>query len=146
MSHAYISVLVHYVFSTKDRKPFLSDELQPKLWAYIGGIARSNKFKALAVGGTEDHVHVLVSLPATITPAKAVQLIKGGSSKWINDQKVQGRSFAWQDAYEAFTIGVSQIDDTVRYIRNQKQHHSKLDFDAELQMILKRHGIPLTGE
>ena len=79
MAHTYISNLIHYVFSTKDRRKCIGEELRPKLWAYLGGIARENQMKALAVGGTDDHVHVLLSLPPTIAIAKAVQLLKGGS-------------------------------------------------------------------
>jgi hypothetical protein len=86
--------------------------------------------RALAIGGIEDHVHELLSMPPTIAVAKAMQLVKGGSSKWMNDQLPQ-RSFAWQENYGAFTIGVSQIKDTVRYINNQKEHHAKRGFDEE---------------
>ena len=146
MSHVYTSILIHFVFSTKDRRSLIPEDLQPKLWAYMGGIARAIKFKALAIGGIEDHAHALLSLPASIAPTKAIQLVTGGSSKWMNDQNVRGRSFAWQDAYGAFTIGVSQIEDTVRYINNQKRHHAKVGFDAELKMILKKHGISIVGE
>ena len=108
-----------------------------RIW---GGIARTNGMKALAIGGMRDHVHLLLSLPATITIAKAVQLIKAGSSKWMNDRK-RRKWFGWQEEYGAFTIGVSQKDVTIRYIRNQAQHHARKSFDAELKMILKRHGI-----
>jgi putative transposase len=104
------------------------------------GIARTNKFRALAVGGTQNHVHVLLSLPAAVSVAKAVQLIKGGSSKWLNDH-LPGRTFAWQDAYGAFTIGISQIKSTLSYIHNQEQHHARADFDSEFQMILQKHGL-----
>jgi REP element-mobilizing transposase RayT len=76
---------MHCAFSTKERFPFIDAELESRLWPYIGGIARENRMKALAVGGTFDHVHALLSLPATMLFAKAVQLIKGGSSKWIHD-------------------------------------------------------------
>ena len=145
MSHVYTSILIHFVFSTKDRRPLIPEDLQPKLWAYMGGIARANKFKALAIGGIEDHAHALLSLPASMAPAKAIQLVKGGSSKWMNDQNVRGRSFAWQDAYGVFTIGVSQIEDTVRYINNQKRHHARMGFDAELKMILRKYGISIGG-
>src|SRR5205809_7356280 len=93
MSHVYASILIHFVFSTKDRRPLISEDLQPKLWAYMGGIARANKFKALAIGGIEDHAHVLLSLPGSMAPSKAVQLVKGGSSKWMNAQHVRARSF-----------------------------------------------------
>jgi putative transposase len=140
MSHRYESLLVHCVFSTKDRRPLIPEPLKRKLWAYIGGIARTNKFKALAVGGMTDHVHVLLSLPATLLVAKAVQLIKGGSSKWLNDH-LPRRSFAWQDAYGVFTIGISQVKDTVRYINTQEQHHAKISFAEEWRRILDRHGL-----
>src|SRR5205085_531162 len=113
VAHTYTSLLVHCVFSTKERRPLISPELQPRLWAFMGGIARTNEYKALAIGGTRDHAHALLSLPASMVVAKALQLIKGGSSKWINDQLPQ-RSFAWQDGYGAFTVGVSQVKDTIR--------------------------------
>ena len=140
MSHAYVSLLVHCVFSTKDRRPLISDAMQPRLWSYMAGIARSDKFKALAIGGTRDHAHTLLSLPASMPVAKAVQLVKGGSSKWINEQR-GGRLFAWQDAYGAFTIGVSQIPATIRYIERQREHHAKRGFDEEFRTILRKHGI-----
>ena len=81
MANSYISLNIHYVFSVKQRLPLIVPEIQSRLWAYIGGIARKNKMKALAVGGTEDHIHILLSLPSTISISKAVQLIKGNSSK-----------------------------------------------------------------
>ena len=88
----------------------------------------------------EDHAHVLLSLPTTINVAKAVQLIKGGSSKWINDH-LPSRPFDWQDGYAAFTLGISQLENTVRYIDTQEERHRKLSFDDELSRMLKRHGI-----
>jgi REP element-mobilizing transposase RayT len=142
MSHTYYSILVHCVFSTKERRILVPDNLQERLWPYIAGIARLNKFKALAVGGMPDHAHALLSLPTAMSVAKAVQLIKGGSSLWINDH-LPRRSFAWQDGYAAFTIGVSQLEITVRYIDNQEKHHKKMTFDEELVRMLKRHGIKL---
>jgi putative transposase len=140
MSHRYESILVHCVFSTKDRKSLVPENLQKKLWAYIGGIARTNKFKALAVGGMPDHLHALLSIPATLTVAKALQLIKGGSSKWLNDHSAT-RSFAWQDSYGAFSIGISQVEDTVRYINTQEKHHAKLSYADEFRRFLERHGL-----
>ena len=114
--------------------------MKARLWAYIGGIAKSKGFKALAVGGTRDHVHVLLSLPATLAVAKAVQLVKGGSSKWMNDH-LDRRSFAWQDSYGAFSIGISQVERTIRYINNQTRHHAKVGFQEEFRQILERHGM-----
>src|SRR6266700_4986523 len=94
MSHSYISNLMHCVFSTKERLPFITPELESRLWPYIGGIARENKMKAIAVGGTADHLHALLSLPSTMSFAKAVQLIKGGSSKWVHDAFPKYQQFA----------------------------------------------------
>ena len=86
MSHTYISDLVHCVFSTKQRRDLITDDIRSELWAFLGGIARINGFKALIVGGTENHVHILLSLSATMPLAKAVQLIKGASSRWMNEE------------------------------------------------------------
>ena len=85
MSHSYVSNLMHCTFSTKDRYSFIDSDLESRLWPYLGGIARENRMKALAIGGTNDHLHALLSLPGMMSFAKAVQLIKGGSSKWISD-------------------------------------------------------------
>ncbi|HEX5433842.1 MAG TPA: IS200/IS605 family transposase [Candidatus Angelobacter sp.] len=142
MSHTYYSLLVHCVFSTKERRIAIPAELERKLWPYVAGIARMNRFKALAVGGMRDHAHALLSLPTTMAVAKAVQLIKGGSSKWINDH-LEDRSFDWQDGYGAFTIGISQLQTTIRYIDNQEKHHSRISFEQELQRMLERHGLQL---
>lgn len=99
MSHSYTSCLVHYVFSTKERRKSISPEIRERLWAYLGGIARENGMRALAVGGTDDHVHMLVSLPSTLSIAKAVQFIKGGSSKWMHETFPSMGAFAWQEGY-----------------------------------------------
>ena len=140
MSHTYCSVLFHLVFSTKERRPIIPLDLKDRLWPYMAGLARTNRFKALAVGGMQDHAHVLLSLPATMPVAKAIQLIKGGSSKWINDH-LERRSFAWQDGYAAFSIGISQVEKTVRYINNQEKHHRRMSSHEELIRMLARHGI-----
>lgn len=139
MSHTYTSNLVHCVFSTKERRNVIKEELQPQLWSYLGGIARQNGFKAVAIGGTENHVHMLLSLPATMPLAKAVQLIKGGSSKWFNES--HGGSFVWQEGYGAFTLGISQQADTIRYINSQTEHHRKKSFEEEFLAFLKKHRI-----
>ena len=141
MAHTYISSHFHCVFSTKERRPFITEDLQERLWPYIGGIARENKMKALAVGGVADHVHILRSLPATITVSKAMQLIKGGSSKWVHDEFPEHRRFAWQEGYGAFTVGVSQVVDTKRYVANQQEHHRKRSFQEEFIAFLEKHGI-----
>lgn len=141
MSHSFISQLMHCVFSTKERRPLITPEIQPRLFQYIGGIARENKMKLLAVGGVDDHVHLLISMPSTISISKAMQLIKGNSSKWIHETFPNNRSFAWQEGYGAFSIGVSDIERTKNYINTQAEHHGKMDFKTEFLAFLKKHEI-----
>jgi len=141
MPHSFISNLVHYVFSTKGRRKLISSDLEERLWPYMAAIAHENHIKTLSIGGTEDHVHLLLSLPGTIAVSKAVQLIKGSSSKWVHDEFRKHQDFAWQEGYGAFSIGMSQTDQTVQYIRTQKEHHQKKTFQEELLAILKKHGI-----
>ena len=141
MPHSYVSNLVHYVFSTKERFPFIDQELESRLWPYMGGIARENGMKALSVGGTTDHVHALLSLPATLSVAKAIQLIKGGSSKWVHDQFPNHRKFEWQEGYGAFSVGASQMMSVINYINNQKAHHRKRTFEEEFLEFLDKYGV-----
>jgi len=98
--------------------------------------------KALAIGGFEDHVHLLISLPATLSIAKAVQLLKGNSSKWIHETFSELIPFEWQEGYAAFSIGISGINDTIAYINKQIEHHRKTTFKEELASFLKKHGLP----
>ncbi|MBX3418662.1 MAG: IS200/IS605 family transposase [Pirellulaceae bacterium] len=139
--HSFVSCHLHVVFATKGRQPLITPEIAARLWPYIGGIARENKMKAIKVGGIEDHIHILLSLPSTIAISKAVQLIKGNSSKWIHETFLSASSFAWQEGYGAFSIGVSGIDDTIAYIENQAAHHQKKSFRDELEAILRKHGM-----
>lgn len=139
--HSFSSCLMHCVFATKERRPLISPSLQQRLWPYLGGIARDSKMKALAIGGVSDHVHALISIPATLSVAKAVQLLKGNSSKWIHDTFKEHRDFAWQEGYGAFSIGISGVDDTTKYIQNQPIHHQKLTFKEEVETFLKKHGM-----
>ena len=139
VSHTYVSDLVHCVFSTKNRRNWISPEIQSDLWAFLGGIARKNGFKALIVGGTENHVHILLSLPASMPLAKSVQLVKGASSHWMNEKHV--RDFAWQEGYGAFTVGITQKADTIAYIRSQAEHHRKRGFEEEFIAFLKKHNV-----
>jgi len=97
--------------------------------------------KTLAIGGVADHVHVLLSLPATLSVAKAMQLLKGNSSKWIRETFPKMRSFAWQEGDGAFSVSVSGVEATVAYIRNQARHHRKRSFREEVLAMLKKHGF-----
>jgi REP element-mobilizing transposase RayT len=106
----------------------------------VGGIAREHGFKALAVGGTEDHVHILLSLPSSVPIAKAMREIKSASSLWMH-QLGQRRDFEWQEGYGAFSIGWAQVNPTVAYIAHQEEHHRRRDFQAEFLAFLKKHRI-----
>ena len=139
--HSFASCLLHVVFATKDRCPSMTPQMEEKLWPYLGGIARNNKMKVMKVGGVEDHVHILLSLPATLEIATAVQLLKGNSSKWIHETFPDQQSFEWQKGYGAFSIGVSGIEDTIAYLENQREHHKRVTFQDELASILRKHAI-----
>jgi len=140
MSHTYCCSLFHCVFSTKERHKTIRPEIQGQLWAYMGGAAREHGMKALAVGGTEDHVHILLSLPSSLTVASAMQYIKSASSRWMHE-KGAAQGFGWQEGYGAFSIGRAQVSATLKYIGRQREHHQKRDFQAEFLAFLKKHGI-----
>jgi REP element-mobilizing transposase RayT len=119
----------------------LTPAIRERLFPYIGGICIENNLKLLNAGGIENHLHLLVSLPATLTIAKVIQYIKGGSSRWLHDTYEEMHDFAWQEGYGAFTIGVSQIEQTKRYIENQEEHHRKKSFRKEFVEFLEYQGI-----
>ncbi len=141
MAHTYGSCLYHFVFSTKDRKALIDGDWQAELWEYLGGIARSNGMRALGIGGAPDHVHILLEIPPRIAPAKGIQLVKGGSSKWVRETKSVGKGFAWQEGYGVFSVGFSQVGGHLRYIAEQGEHHRKRTFQEEYRAFLKRHRI-----
>lgn len=141
MAHTYVSNLVHVIWSTKERRKAITGELQQRLWPYIAGIVRTNNIPALAIGGTAHHLHALLSIPSIMALAKAVQLIKGGSSKWVHGAFAQMRAFDWQEGYGAFSVNLSAKDSTTEYIQNQAAHHRTRTFEEEFLAILKKHGI-----
>jgi putative transposase len=141
MIHTYSNIYIHYIFATKNHAKIIRKEIQPRLWSYIGGIARNNKMRALQVGGITDHVHLILSIPPTITIAKAIQLIKGNTSKWINEEKIITGGFAWQEGYGAFSVSYSQLDIVIRYIQNQAIHHRKFTFKEEYLKLLAKYKI-----
>jgi putative transposase len=140
MSHTYCSSLFHCVFSTKERRKTIVPEIRPRLWAYMGGIARDHQMKALAIGGMEDHVHLLLSLPSSMSIAAAMREIKSASSHWMHETGAM-EEFEWQEGYEAFSIGSAQVSATLAYIGRQEEHHKRRDFQAEFIAFLKKHRI-----
>jgi putative transposase len=138
MPSSYVSVRVHCIWSTKNRLKLIPEDAQPRVWAYINQVGVNLGIKMLAVGGVENHVHVLFSLPPRGELAEAVQKLKANSSRFIR-QEIEPK-FAWQESYAAFSVSVSHVDATIAYIRNQREHHRKRDFEAELAQILEKHG------
>ncbi|MDX2109129.1 MAG: IS200/IS605 family transposase [Verrucomicrobiota bacterium] len=141
MATTFHNLNYHIIFSTKGREPFIRKDLETRVWNYIGGVARVNKCESLIIGGVENHIHALLRLPADMAVSKAVQLIKGGTSKWINDEKFMQMRFAWQNGYGAFTVSKSNVEDVYNYIHSQRTHHETRTFEDEYRAFMLRHDI-----
>lgn len=141
MANTYTSLHYHIIFSTKNREPWIRQDLEPRVWSYLGGIARENDMKALLIGGIENHVHLLLGVPPVLAVSKAVQLIKGGSSKWMKESLPSLNGFGWQDGYAAFTVSKSHVPEVETYIRGQRNHHRLKSFEEEYRALLDRHEI-----
>lgn len=141
MANTYTSLYYHVVFSTKNRVSCINREIEERVWAYIGGVARKHRMAALRVGGYEDHIHSLIATPPSLALSQAVQFLKGETSRWMHEEFPELRSFAWQDGYGAFTVSKSNLPEVVRYIQNQREHHRKRTFQEEYLEFLRRHGI-----
>lgn len=141
MPQTLSKLLTHIIFSTKERRALIDAEARLRLHAYLGGILRELRGKALAVGGTSDHVHLLVWLPPTVSVAEAVRILKTNSSKWLHEGPVRRRLFAWQAGYAAFSVSESSAHSVIRYIQNQERHHRRRSFQEELLLYLEKHGI-----
>ena len=141
MANTYTSLFYHVVFSTKNREPFIGPDIEQRVWAYIGGVARQHNMTALQVGGIEDHIHVLVLAPPVLSPSQIAQYVKGDSSKWIHETFPTLRHFAWQTGYGAFSVSKSGVSSVVDYIQNQRQHHARKTFQAEYVEFLQRYGV-----
>ena len=134
-------LLIHVVFSTKDRAPNLDSSIRPALYAYLATVARNTDCECYRVGGVADHVHLAIRLSRTITTAKLVEELKTSSSKWLKTQSPTLEAFAWQRGYGAFSVGASDLDALRQYIDNQEEHHRKRTFQDEYRAILTKYGI-----
>ena len=134
-------ILLHVVFSTKFRKPYLADEWRDDLFGYIGGIVKDHKASLLKAGGTEDHVHIFLRIHPEFAISKTIQLLKANSSKWINDQRKLPGRFEWQRGYGAFSVSQSMSGAVTRYISNQREHHCKQSFVDEYLSMLANHQV-----
>ena len=141
MAQSLSKIILHLVFSTKDRARLILPEFSSELFAYMAGICSSVKSHAYKIGGTENHVHVACSLPRTISVGDLLEEVKTGSSKWMKTKSPRCSSFAWQTGYGAFSCGQSQLPVLIRYIDKQPQHHGVKSFEEELLELLKIYEV-----
>ncbi len=141
MPGTYSQILLHIVFSTKHRQPWVTAETAERLYPYIGGIVRAEKGVLYDIGGVEDHVHLYLRWRPDGSVSDLMRAVKARSSKWIHETLPALSAFAWQEGYSAFTVSKSQEDVVKRYIAGQAAHHKKHDFKSELLQLLRAHGV-----
>ena len=137
MAGRFIYNLIHFVWTTHERREWIAESWESDLYGYIGGIAKNKNAKLLQAGGMPDHVHLLVSLPPTTSISEMVNGLKANSSRWVHDEVSRMKIFTWQEGYGAFSVSRSNEEVVANYIRRQKEHHRKRDFLD----LLERHGI-----
>lgn len=142
MAQTLVSLMVHVIFSTENREPFITAEIEPELFAYMGGILRNHASRLLDAGGTADHVHLLISQSKNISLSSLMKDLKKDSSLWIKTKGRSFRNFHWQDGYGAFSIGKSDFYGLKEYLAGQKEHHRKRTFKEELIEFLEDYGVP----
>jgi putative transposase len=141
MSQSLVKNLIHLVYSTKNREPWIPKEHRERLFAYQAGIFMEWDSPALLIGGVDDHVHALFSLSKNHALKKIVEEVKKGSSKWMKTEGPKNPYFYWQAGYGAFSVSESSVEDVKRYIANQEEHHRKMTFQEELRALLRRHKV-----
>jgi putative transposase len=141
MAHTYTSLLTHIIFSTKERFPSLDAEIRDEVEKYVCGVGRNIGVKMIAVKSVVDHAHMLVEVPASMPVSEVVGKLKANTSRYIHEKDPARSKFAWQQGYGAFSVGRSGVDDVVRYIANQEEHHRKRTFQEEYLEFLARYQI-----
>jgi len=134
-------ILLHVIFSTKDRKPMIPPELSDELYRYLAAACDAHGSHAYRIGGMPDHVHIACTLPRTVTVSKLLEEIKKSSSKWIKERDPRCNGFAWQGGYGVFSLGQSQLDAVIRYIDGQREHHAKKTFKEEFVEFLQKYNV-----
>ncbi len=134
-------ILLHVVFSTKNREPWLQEDVRRRIHAYMATVCRDLGAEVSDVHGVSDHVHIITTLPRTISQAELLQKIKTTSSKWIKTLDAEYRGFSWQRGYAAVSVSPSQLDVVLQYVRNQEEHHRSRSFQEEYRELLRKHGI-----
>ena len=141
MAQSLVKNLIHLVYSTKNRQPWIAREYRNALFAYQAGIFKAWESPAIVIGGMADHVHALFTLSKNHALKKIVEEVKKGSSKWMKTDGPRHADFFWQAGYGAFSVSQSSVDSVKRYIENQEEHHRRMTFQDELRALFRRHGI-----
>jgi len=141
MASTLVKIDIHLIFHVKSTSVKMLTEDLPRIFAYIGGIIKGIGGLPIEIGGMPDHVHILTSLPKTMSLADFVRAVKADSSKWIKSLDPSYKTFAWQEGYGAFSVSPSLIDKTVNYIRGQAEHLKKRTFQEEYRLFLEAYGI-----
>ena len=141
MSQSLVKSLIHLVYSTKHRQPWIPKDCKEQLYAYQAGIFREWNSPALVIGGAQDHVHALFSLSKNHALKKVIEEVKTGSSMWMKAEGPKNPEFYWQSGYAGFSVSQSNVEKVRKYIENQEEHHSKMTFLDELRVLFKRHRI-----
>lgn len=137
---SFTCLTYHIVFSTKYRRPTINDDVQERLYEYMGGILRANKGHMIEIGGVADHVHILAGLSPSLAVSAVIRDVKASSSKWLTEE-MNVIQFKWQKGFGAFTVSHDRIDAARNYIRNQQEHHRTKTFQEEYIEFLERHHI-----
>ncbi len=141
MANTYTQLYIQFVFSVKGRENLIKESFREELEKFICGIITSKKCKLYSIYCNPDHTHLFVSMHPTISPSKLMEDVKSGSSKWLNEKKYIPGKFLWQDGYGAFSYSKSHIDNVVRYILNQPEHHKKQSFKEEYLLLMEKFEI-----
>ncbi len=141
MASSFANILLHYIFAPKGRENRLRDDFRDELHRYIHGILNNTKSKQLAIGSVEDHMHLFVSMHPTESPANLIKLVKGNSSRFINEKGFVKRRFEWQEGYGVFSHSASEKERVSFYVEHQREHHAKQPFKVEFVGILRKVGI-----
>jgi putative transposase len=141
MPQSLSKVILHIIFSTKNREPFLDSDVRPRMHAYLATICRDLGAELVRIGGVADHVHIVTTLPRTLSQAQFIEQIKKGSSKWIKELDSPYGGFFWQRGYGAFSVSPSQLTAVLKYIKGQQEHHRTRTFQEEYRELLRRHGV-----
>lgn len=141
MAQSLSKVILHIIFSTKNREPWIDFEVRPRMHAYLATICRDLGADFVRVGGAADHVHILSTLPRTVSQAELIERIKKTSSKWIKALEIRYHGFFWQRGYGAFSVSPSQLDSVLEYVKQQEEHHRKRTFQEEYREFLRKHNV-----